>query len=141
MKMFIMDKISTLVVVLFIMAIVPSVVGPKVTVILEILIAIVWGFLCRQLLLLPLDLINGEKTERMYFLSCVSIEKYEFFRKKGYAIVLFGDDRHRIALSTPLPCLISEITPNDLPPKNYPLMISYYPLSKVLVKWKMESGK
>jgi len=137
MKVFLIDKGLTLLVGGFIVAAIPFLFGPITSTILELLTVVIWCLLCKQLLLYPLDLLFGKKKSMCFFDSCVSTNKYEFFRKKGFFIWRFVSDNSRIDLTVPLSCSIAKIASEEIPPKNELLIISYYPFSRILYNWEL----
>ena len=118
-------------------ATIPSLFGPITSTILELLTVVTWCLLCKQLLLYPLDLLLGKKKSMCFFDSCVSTNKYEFFRKKGFCIWRFVSENSRIDLTVPLSRSMAKIASEETPPKNELLIISYYPFSRILYNWEL----
>ena len=137
MKLFLLDKGLTLLVGGLIIVSIPSLFGPIASIILELLTVIVWSFWCKQLLLLPLDIHFGKKTIICYFHSCLSIDNYEFFRKRGFSKWRFVYENRVIDLTVPLSCLMTNIMSENIPPNNELIIITYYPLSGVLYSWEL----
>ena len=138
MKVFLIDKGLTLLAGSFFIAVIPFLFGPVTTTVLELLTAAIWIYLCKQLFLYPFDLLVGKKTKKCFFHSCISVDRYEFFRKRGFCKLRFISENSKIDLTVPLTCLIEQIDTEEMPPQNILLKVSYYPLSKVLSSWESE---
>ena len=67
MKKYFIDKLLFLVIGIGIMLCIPLLCGDIFTVVLEILVAFVWTYLCRGILFLPLDLLCGKKQFMLIF--------------------------------------------------------------------------
>lgn len=137
MKVFLLDKGLTLLVGGLIVAAIPLLFGPITSTILELLTAFIWCLLCKQLLLYPLDLLVGKKKRMCYFHSCVSTDKYEFFRKRWFCTWRFVSENSRMDLTVPFSCSIAKIESEETPPKNVLLIIVYYPFSRILYSWEL----
>lgn len=84
MRKFITDQILFFAIGLAIMIGIPFFCGPIFTLLLEMIAIVSWGYLCRQLLLLPLDLICGKVTRSVCFSSQCGVGDYEFYFHQHY---------------------------------------------------------
>ena len=96
------------------------------------------GYLCRKLLLFPVDLLFGKMTQIAFFYHGCLQDDYEFFRKVCCFNYVFGNGKENISLIFPTTCPVSEKDNIDDPPKNKRLIISYYRFSKILISWEVE---
>ncbi len=136
MKKYFIDKLLFLVIGIGIMLCIPLLCGDIFTVVLEILVAFVWTYLCRGILFLPLDLLRGKKTIHAYFLTQCSMENYEFFKKTYCVEWKFKHEKgHLINLIVPHEVISKDCDTIQIPPKNKQIRITYLPFSRVLLNW------
>lgn len=115
---------------------IPYAFKPILARILIILIALIWGCWCREILLLPLDLLLGAKSEEMHFSRLFYIERCEFHPGKKYAIWQFYRDDHKIRRLI-VPALKKEkALLSDIPKADQKMFVKYYQLSKIVVTYK-----
>lgn len=112
---------------------IPFICGTISTVIFEIVVVLCWGYLCRRILLMPLDLICGPKTKSVCFSTQVGIEDFEFFKGKHCCEWKFYYGKNEtLKLLFPLEKINDEI---ERPIKDEKIDIVYYPFSKILCHW------
>ena len=114
---------------------------PFVT-ILKILIAFIWLFLCRRLLLIPLDLLFGAKKKIVYFSTAIISYKCEFCKKSYcYEWKFHYDKKGKLKLLIPKVLKEQDVLDLEPPPKNTPIEITYFKFSKILYKYKISSNQ
>ena len=116
---------------------------PIVMVVLELIIVITWGILCKSMLLFPLDLVFGKRVNTCYFGTTLSVVNYKFFRKKCYWNWRFfaKGSNERLDLHNPISCSRASLSSIEQPPKDRILEITYYPFSKLLISWKIHEAE
>lgn len=138
MTLFIIDQMLLALSGVVMIVCVPIVCGPIFSVVLQIVIALIWLLLCRQLVFLPLDLILGKKKETLFFSGIVSVDYCEFFRKKFYHRCMFSNRMNKtIVLTIPIVLTKEELDKQSLPLQGQEVEIVFYPLSKILCSWKI----
>ena len=135
MRAFIIEKLVILFTGVAIAIGTPFAFQPTLATILIILITLIWGCWCREILLLPLDLLLGVKSEEMYFSRLFFIEHCEFHRGKKYAIWQFyrGDQKIR-RLIVPEFKKEKDIL-SDIPKADQKMLVKYYQLSRIVVTY------
>lgn len=110
------------------------------TIVLEIIMVLACGFLCRRVLLLPLDIICGQVSETTKFVAQAGVLSYEF--KKGIYSPewKFSNGKRTVILLLPIAGKLEEINGLDKPQKNALLQIVYYRFSKILLSYEVISG-
>lgn len=137
MRKYLIDQIIFLIVGIGVMICLPRFCGPILTLVFEVMAAPSWVFLCRRILLLPLDLLYGKVTHNAYFATQCGIEYYEFYKGK-YCIEL----KFYYGKNQTLMLLASDATPEEelcsmkLPDKDKKLIITYFRFSKILLDWE-----
>lgn len=110
---------------------------PLIALLIDIIIVVVWGRLCRGILLLPFDLMLGKKQKQVYFCCQTGVESYEFFRNRNAFKWKFRyGEEHLIELLYPLSVKKAENLTINKPSNDQKVMIEYYKFSKVLVRWE-----
>ena len=133
MKRYFVDQAIFLLMGIVIAICIPFICGPISSVVLEIIIALCWGCLCRRILLMPLDLICGPKTKSVCFATQVGIEDFEFFKGKHCCEWKFYYSNNKILkLLVPLENANDE---KERPIKDEKIDIVYYRFSKILCLW------
>ena len=136
MKKFILDQILFLIVGFLLAVIIPHICGPIFTLVLETVVILCWGYLCRRVLLLPLDFVVGTTTKTVYFSSQFGKEEYEFFKGNYFSNWMFCYENDRkLLLSIPGP----DTTNFDcimLPSHDKRIEVTYYKFSRILLAWK-----
>lgn len=111
--------------------------GPVFLIIFQSLIIISWGFLCRRLLVFPLDLLLKAKTEEVYFSKQSQFDKYEFFRNKYSCLWIFYDSHNKkTELLVPFSESKEKILSIGCPENNRKIRVTYYKFSKILYSWE-----
>lgn len=113
---------------------------PILAVIVGVLVFAFWGIICYRLVLLPVDLAFGRKTELLYFSTQLCLEELEFFKKKYICSWKFHNNKNLI-LIVPLSYSKEQIAQIIYPPHDRLLRVTYYPLSKILISYDMEIEK
>ncbi len=100
MRRYIGDRLFVLLegAVLFLMA--PGAFPDKMVWAVQLAIIAVWGIWCKAILLLPLDMLVGTKTQPMA-LRCLDFVDGEFFRKSCYARSFWQGEKKKIMLICP----------------------------------------
>ena len=113
--------------------------GINTTVVISIalfMIVLLMILYCKELLLLPIDILYGEQKERCYFLY--SEYKYTGMTNRKISKYKYSFLSNTM-FSTTLIASLSEIMSNtDLyPPKEVQVELRYYQFSKILLEWKI----
>lgn len=138
MKLFIIDQLLFAISGIVMIFCVPIVCGSIFAVVLQIVIALTWLFLCRKLVFLPLDFILGKKKQTLYFSGIVSIDYCEFIWKKHYCKWMFCYGMNKtIMLTNPIVLTKEELAKQELPLYDQKVEVVFYPLSKILCSWKI----
>lgn len=106
-----------------------------------VLLIISTAYLCREVLLLPIDFIIGKKTKICYFHHGFLRDDYEFFKKVCCFIWVFGDGKENIALTFPTSYPITQKDAVMFPPTRKRIKITYYRFSKMIYSWELECEK
>ena len=136
MKKFILDQILFLIVGFLLAVIIPHICGPIFTLVLETVVILCWGYLCRRVLLLPLDFVVGTTTKTVYFSSQFGKEEYEFFKGNYFSNWMFCyENGQKLILSVPgadatnFDCIM-------LPSHDKRIEVTCYKFSRILLAWK-----
>lgn len=136
MKRFLIDRLLFLMAGIVIMVLIPLIWNSDFALLLEILVILSWGYLCRRILLLPLDLLFGKVTQSVYFAGQCGIEDLELIRGVHcYIWKFYYEDNKTLKLLVPF--VVSRNTGNKpiLPQKDGKLEVTYFRLSKILFSW------
>lgn len=136
MKKFILDQSLFLVLGIAIIIFIPTVCGPFFTLFFEVVAILSWGYLCRRILLLPVDLIIGKVTQTAYFATQSGIEDLEFFKSTyccEWKFILRTGQTLRLLV--PIAINKKEAYKLDPPQKDVIHRITYFRLSKILLEW------
>lgn len=137
MKKFIVDQILFLIFGVGIAIGIPYVFGFVFTCVLEILTILTWGYLCRQILLLPLDFICGKTTCIVYFAARCITWNYEFYKNRHYCEWKFYyGNRQTLILTVPVAKTLKELDEMVQPQADQKLKITYLRHSKILLDWE-----
>ena len=137
MKKFIIDQSIFLVVGIVIMVFIPVICGPFFSLFFEAIGILCWGYLCRRILLLPVDLILGKVTQTAYFAAQSGIEDLEFFKNTYYCEWKFNlKNSQTLRLLVPIAITPKETYKPVPPPKDVLHKITYLRLSKILLQWE-----
>lgn len=111
--------------------------GPVNAVVLGIVSILPCVYLCRRILLLPLDLISGEVSQTAYFAVQQGSESLKFFKGTAYWEWKFYFGDHQILLLlVPVAAEGKEEFKIVQPPKDAKLKITYFRFSKILLEWE-----
>ena len=103
MKKFLIDQSLFLLAGIAIMILIPFVYRPAFACVFEIIAVLSWGYLCRRILLLPLDLLFGKVTQTVYFSAQCSAEHFEFSKGKACCVWKFySGDKQTLTLLAPI---------------------------------------
>ena len=139
MKKYVIDQFLFLAVGIAIIALIPLFCGPIFTYIFEIVVILSWTYLCRRILLLPIDLILGKVTRTVYFATQSGIEDLEFFKNMHCCEWKFNlENGQTLMLLVPKAIILQEVDKLVFPPKNVKLKITYFRLSKILLEWNQD---
>lgn len=140
MKGFVADKLCFLAAGMLMALLIPWCFGPYTSIVLELILVICLAGLCRQILLLPIDLIfkkRGKKTKKLRFDGSIAILRYDIIGKKLYCRCRFQTDDGLLFLLIPdAGSSVEELINENLPPKDVLLTVTYYRFSKLLIEWK-----
>lgn len=138
MKRFLIDQTLFLVIGLGIFLLIPLFCSSVFTLFFRIVVVLCWGYLCRRILLLPIDFVLGKFSQTVYFSTQCGIEKLEFFKGTYYLVWKFClEDNQPLRVFVPIAITKEDIQKILSPPKNVKLKITYYKLSKILVHWNV----
>lgn len=135
MKKFILDQSLFLALGIAIIVFIPTVCGPFFTLFFEVIVILSWGYLCRRILLLPVDLIIGKVTQTAYFATQSGIEDLEFYKSMyccEWKFILGTGQTLRLLV----PIVINKKEAYKLvpPQKDVIHRITYFSLSKILLE-------
>lgn len=138
MKKYLLDQIGTMTIILVLAtALHFSTKNHKVlAMVLDVGLLIPYGYLCRRMLLLPLDLLFGKKTEILYFSRMSNIQEYELFSNQCCCLWQFYSSTGTVKLLVPASVPYSKILELDKPKTDQKVRICYYPYSKILYSWE-----
>lgn len=119
---------------------VSAVFGPTTSFVIDCLVVVAWGVLCKPVLLLPFDLILGQKTETCLFSRHIIYGRYDFFRNRYYCTWRFYAKNEKIDLIVPASLKRADILSLAEPPKDQILEITYFRFSKILYSWERKNS-
>jgi len=138
MKQYVKDQIGVLVIisilVLFLFLVSRQQFWPLF--ILGLALMVTYGYLCRRVLLLPLDLLVGKKTETLYFSRMCNINNYELFSEDYYCEWRFYSSKGTVKVLVPVAMSMEESQNMDRPRTDQRVRVCYYKHSKILVSWE-----
>ena len=140
MRKYIVDKLLVLTVIIGIMIVLPFASRSVTIIIVEIGLAIGYGYMCWRVLVFSLDLLRGSRAQEMqtvYFVGVVLIEKYHILRQKYCIEWKFRYPNNKtITLLVPVSVPEEELDTIESPIPNAPVKITYYRFSKILINWE-----
>lgn len=136
MKKFLIDQVLFLIAGIGIMICIPLLCGPIFTIVFEVVVAISWGYLCRRILLVPLDLFYGKVMRNGYFATQLCTFDCEFYKGVHCPEWKFFYENKPLVLLVPMATTIEEIRKIECPPKNVKLRITYFRFSKILLSYE-----
>ena len=138
MKKLLIDQALFLVISIVILMCIPLFCGPIISLLFEFSGMLCSGYLCRRILLLPIDLIWGYVSREVYYSSQCGIEDLEFFRNTNYPVWKFClGNNQTLTLLVPASFRLDEINTITFPPKKKKIRITYFRFSKILLKWDL----
>ncbi|MBQ7005117.1 MAG: hypothetical protein IJN68_01650 [Clostridia bacterium] len=109
-----------------------------IALLLDVVVIVTFGKLCKPILLLPFDLLIGKKQKEAYFSSQTSIEEYEFFKNRNSVKWKFRyGENDVIELLYPLSINKKEIPNIKRPLSDQKVIIEYFEFSKILIRWQL----
>lgn len=138
-KTIFIDQIIFLAIGVGVMICLPLICGPIFTVLLELAVATSWGYLCRRVLLYPLDLLFGSNKCFAYFATHIGVVECEFRKRKCCPEWKFRLNNENIVLMVPILTTLNDINKIEYPPKDEKLEITYLRFSKILLSFKVVS--
>ena len=100
---------------------------------LVVLPPIVFAYNSRHIILIPLDLLVGKRTKKMYYSGIAYRDTYEFFRSGAVSILKFyGDGREKLLLISPE----MQSKQKELPVVNEKVVVEYFAITKILLNWQ-----
>ncbi|MGN0492058.1 MAG: hypothetical protein ACI4F7_00265 [Acutalibacteraceae bacterium] len=136
MKKYLIDQAMFLIAGIGAMICIPFLCGPIFTFVFEVLVAISWGYLCRRVLLLPLDLLFGKVTDNAYFATQLGLADYEFHKGKHCPEWKFTCGNKTLILLVPMAATKEAIMELKQPKKDEKLKITYFRFSKILLSYE-----
>lgn len=131
MRKYLIDKTIFLLIGIILYLLIPFIFSGIINIVLRIVLILSWVYLCRRLLLFPLDLIVGQIERIVYFSSQNCGEEYEFFRHKFcYEWKFYYDNEETLKLIVP----DGVVGMNPITDRR--IVVVYYKFSKILVKWQ-----
>ena len=110
--------------------------GVKFTLLLCIVFLPALFYLCRRLLVLPLDLLLGKETKVVYFSKLDSIQNYDIFSKRHNVIwTFYYGNNSKLKLLVPISATKEELLNIKQPSTDDIVEVTYYRLSKILCSW------
>ncbi|MCH5278423.1 MAG: hypothetical protein J1E60_01390 [Christensenellaceae bacterium] len=142
MLIYLLDQALLLIVGVGIIIGIPHFWGPVMTLILESLTILSWGYLCRRILLLPIDLLCGRRAKQVHLVSQQVIDDYEFFRRRcSVEWKLYFGSKGKMFVLVPASAKRKEIDLIKRSQKDEYISITYYRFSKILLDWQPISPK
>lgn len=135
MKRFLVDQMLFLLCGIGIIILIPRYCGPAFSIFLIALAVLSWGFLCRRLLLMPLDFIVGKKTQTVFYATQRTAYTFEFFNGmhcKEWKFY-FGNNQ-TIYLLYPDSLTNRNNICLPIPKNDEKVIITYYKHSKILLE-------
>lgn len=136
MKKFLIDQALFLILGIAIMISIPYFCGPIFTFLFEILVILFWGFLCRRLILIPIDFVAGRVTRAVYFATQCGIDEYEFHKGRFFCEWKFYyGSNQTLYLLVPICATKEDLAKMSLPKQDEKIWITYFRFSKILLNW------
>lgn len=136
MRTYLIDQVLFLIAGIGIMICIPFLCGPIFTFVLEVMVAISWGYLCRRVLLFPFDLLYGKVTDNVYFATQLGLVDYEFHKGKYCPEWKFSSGNKTLVLLVPMATTLEEKPELERPKKDEKLRITYFRFSKILLSYE-----
>lgn len=136
MRKYLIDQALFLIAGIGIMICIPFLCGPIFTFVLEVVVAISWGYLCRRILLFPFDLLYGKVTDNVYFSTQLGLVGCEFHKGKYYPEWKFSGRNKTLVLLVPMATTLEENLELERPKKDEKLRITFFRFSKILLSYE-----
>ena len=136
MKTFIFDRLIVIFIAGFFIIVAPDLYKPIFVMVIRSLFAIACVITCKEVLLLPSDLIVGPVKRECIFSGCIWTRKLHAIASRVFCVWEFYDNNERIRVIAPVSCFEYEVA-SKLPPESTKLIITYYRYSKLLKSWKL----
>lgn len=94
-------------------------------------------YLCRRILVLPLDFLTQKKNEIVFFRRVNNINKYEFYKGRYYCEWEFYSSKGTVVVLVPVALKEEEIRNMEKPMCDQKVHICFYRFSKILYSWKV----
>ena len=107
------------------------------TIISELITILSLTYLCRRILILPLDCILKKRSADVFFSQVSSLNNYEFFKGKYCCEWKFYYSKGTVEVLVPVALTKEEIHNMEKPLVNQKVRIYYYRFSKILYSWKI----
>lgn len=139
MKQYIIDQLIFLILGIWMMSILPWMCGYIIifTIISELIAILSLSYLCRRILVLPLDLILKKRREEVFFSKVSSINDYEFFKGKYCCEWKFYSSKGTMEVLVPVALTEEEIHNMEKPLVDQKVRICFYRFSKILYSWEI----
>lgn len=104
--------------------------------IFSILAALPFGYLCRHLLLFPMDIVLGRKSLEAFFSKQFIGDTFEFSRKKCYSYWVFYYGRNKKeTLLFPCRDYVETAKSINIPSNGQKVYVEYYRLTKIISRY------
>ncbi len=139
MRKYIIDQVLFLFLGIVIMCIIPWMCGHIIIFIFisEIIALLSIGYLCRRILVFPLDLILKKRSADVFFSKVSGINDYEFFKGKYCCEWKFYCSKGNIEVLVPVTLTMEEIHNMKKPLVDQKVRICFYRFSKILYSWEI----
>ena len=139
MKKYILDQIGVLAIAVGLACIFPRMCRYHFwpTFVLEVMLLPSSGYLCRRILVLPLDIVIGKRMKVVYFSRVCNVENYEFFPKRYHCEWRFYSSEGTLKVLVPVALSKEEIQSMHRPKADQKVKVCYYPYSKILCSWEI----
>ena len=136
MKKYFLDQLLFLTIGIVMAIIIPFLWDSKMVTILEIVVILSWTYLCRRILILPIDFIVGKLTKTVYFSALCRVEPYEFYKGKYCCKWKFYYGSNKtLTLLVPVALTREELSTMPKPDNSAKVRITYFRFSKILLDW------
>lgn len=140
-KRYLIDQLFILMVGIGILFIIPDMCGHVfiLIIIFGIIDILSFGYLCRRILIFPIDLVLDKRKEDVYFSKVCNIDNYELYfpPRKYYCEWEFYSENEILEVLVPIVLTEKEIINMEKPDENQLVRIYYYRYSKILYSWEV----
>lgn len=106
-------------------------------IIFELMVILSVAYLCRRILVLPLDLILKKRSADVFFSRVSSMDDYEFFKGKYCCEWKFYSSKGTVEVLVPVALTEEEIHNMEKPLVDQKVRICFYRFSKILYSWEI----